>query len=82
MKLKDILNEIQKELESVSITHTGPDTRNIRRVTAHFTDGTKQNFYNDFSKKIKAIEEFEKSEYYQQMKDKGLKYKYYEFDPS
>jgi len=82
MKLKDLLNEIQKELKSVSITHIGPDENNIRRVTAHFTDGTKQNFMNNFSQGINALDEFEKSEYYQQMKDKGLKYQYFEFDPS
>ena len=82
MKLKDILNEIQKELKSVSITHIGSDPTNIRRVTAHFTDGTKQQFCNNFGQGINALDEFEKSEYYQQMKDKGLKYDYYEFDPS
>ena len=82
MKLKDILNEIQKELKSVSITHIGPDPNNVRRVTAHFTDGTSQKFYNNFSQRINALDAFEESEYYQQMKDKGLKYEYFEFDPS
>ena len=81
MKLKDILNEIQKELKSVTIQYVGSEN-NIRRVTAYFTDGTKKPFYNNFGEGIKAIDEFENSEYYQQMKDKGLKYYYYEFDPS
>jgi len=82
MKLKDLLNEIQKELKSVTIQHRGSDESNIRRVTAHFTDGTKQNFMNNFSQGINALDEFEKSEYYKQMKDKGIKYTYVEFDPS
>ena len=81
MKLKDILNEIQKELESVTIQYVGSED-NIRRVTAYFTDGTNQKFMNNFSQRIKDLDTFEKSEYYKQMKDKGIKYDYFEFDPS
>jgi len=81
MKLKDILNEIQKELKSVTIQYVGSED-NIRRVTAYFTDGTNQKFMNNFSQRIKALDTFEKSEYYKQMKDKGIKYDYFEFDPS
>ena len=81
MKLKDILNEIQKELKSVTIQYIGSED-NIRRVTAYFTDGTNQKFMNNPSQRIKALDTFEKSEYYQQMKDKGIKYDYFEFDPS
>ena len=82
MKLKDILNEIQKELKSVTIQHKGPDQDNIRKVIAYFTDGTSKKFMNSFSQNIKALDAFEQSEYYQQMKDKGIKYTYVEFDPS
>ena len=81
MKLKDILNEIQKELKSVTIQYVGSED-NIRRVTAYFTDGTNQKFMNNFSQRIKALDAFEKSEYYKQMKDKDIKYDYFEFDPS
>ena len=81
MKLKDILNEIQKELKSVTIQYVGSED-NIRRVTAYFTDGTNQKFMNNSSQRIKALDAFEKSEYYKQMKDKGIKYEYIEFDPS
>ena len=80
MKLKDILNEIQKELKSVTIQYVGSED-NIRRVIAYFTDGTRQKFMNNFSQKIKAKDSFEQSEYYQQMKNKGIKYDYTEFDP-
>ena len=82
MKLKDILNEIQKELKSVTVQHIGPNPSNVRRVIAYFTDGTRQKFMNNPSQGIKAMDNFENSEYYQQMKDKGIKYQYAEFDPS
>jgi predicted transcriptional regulator len=69
MKLRDILNEVQKEVKSVTIQHVGPRT-NVRKVIVYFTDNTDKKY---------TLKDFQNSEYADFPQSK---YDYTEFDPS
>lgn len=75
MKLKDILNEVQKEVKSVSVTTRGyMATDNVRSATVYFTDGTSEKFYGPVGTTT-AIDDLETK--YPQVK--GMKYQYFDF---
>ena len=70
MKLKDILNEIQKEVTGVTIQHRGTDRTSVRKVYVDFSDGSNEKL---------TLKDFKNSKYADFPKDK---YEYIEFDPS
>ena len=42
MKLKDILNEVQKKVTGVTIQHRGTDRTSVRKVYVDFSDGSNE----------------------------------------
>jgi hypothetical protein len=75
MKLKDLLNEVQKEVSRVTVTTRGyMATDDVRSATIYFTDGTREKFYGSVGTTT-AIDDLEAK--YPQVK--GMKYQYYDF---